>query len=115
MAPALTGFAGWLLKLLAATRPVAQPPISDEERRATLAALRPPKRERPLVAIVGINDATETTDYLLPDGVTKATMSTWRSGRRWRRHGRPSHHPLAIPGRTSSSTMASVIIRSAAS
>lgn len=34
-----------------------------------LAALKPPKRERPLVAVVGINDATETTDYLMTYGI----------------------------------------------
>lgn len=38
---------------------------------ATLAALKPPKRRRPLIAIVGINDATETTDYLMPYGVLR--------------------------------------------
>jgi putative intracellular protease/amidase len=31
--------------------------------------LKPPKRLRPLVAIVGINDATEVTDYLMPFGI----------------------------------------------
>src|SRR5690606_15168494 len=32
-------------------------------------ALKPTKRQRPVVAIIGINDATETTDYLMPYGV----------------------------------------------
>jgi len=36
-----------------------------------VAALKPPKRQRPLIAIVGINNATETTDYLMPYGVLK--------------------------------------------
>jgi putative intracellular protease/amidase len=36
-----------------------------------LAALRPPKRARPLIAIIGINDATETTDYLMPSGILR--------------------------------------------
>jgi transcriptional regulator GlxA family with amidase domain len=36
-----------------------------------VAALKPPKRQRPLIAIIGINDATETTDYLMPYGVLK--------------------------------------------
>ena len=36
-----------------------------------LASLKPPKQERPLVAIVGINDATETTDYLVPAGILR--------------------------------------------
>jgi putative intracellular protease/amidase len=38
---------------------------------AILANLKSPKRERPLVAVVGINDATETTDYLLPTGTLR--------------------------------------------
>jgi len=33
-----------------------------------LASLREPKRERPPVAVIGINDLTETTDYLKPTG-----------------------------------------------
>ena len=36
-----------------------------------LASLRPAKRERPLVAVIGINDATETTDYLLHTGILR--------------------------------------------
>ena len=38
---------------------------------ATLTALKPPKRERPLIAIFGINDATEVTDYLMPYGILR--------------------------------------------
>ena len=30
-----------------------------------------PRQERPVIAIIGINDATETTDYLMPYGVIK--------------------------------------------
>ena len=52
-------------------RLAAAPPIAQEEADATLAALKPPKRERPLIAIVGINDATETTDYLMPYGILR--------------------------------------------
>jgi putative intracellular protease/amidase len=47
------------------------PLIADAEVAATLTALSPPKRQRPLIAIVGINDATETTDYLMPYGVLR--------------------------------------------
>ena len=36
-----------------------------------LASLRAPRRERPLVAVIGINDATETTDYLMPTGILR--------------------------------------------
>ena len=66
----LLAFAGWIVTLpMPGHSP--QPPIAAEETRATLAALKPPKRERPLIAIVGINDATETTDYLMPLGILR--------------------------------------------
>lgn len=61
----------WILSLPAAPTAMVTVPIAKEEIDATLAALKPPKRERPLVAIVGINDATETTDYLVPYGILK--------------------------------------------
>lgn len=62
---------GWLLSLPPAPRAAAAPPIPREEADASLAALAPPKRRRPLIAIIGINDATETTDYLMPYGVLR--------------------------------------------
>jgi putative intracellular protease/amidase len=58
-------------RLPAASVTTPQPAISEGEHKATLAALQPPKRTRPVVAIIGINDATETTDYLMPYGVLK--------------------------------------------
>jgi len=67
----LAGGAAWLLSLPPATASDGAPPIADEEKAATLAALKPPKRRRPLVAIIGINDATETTDYLMPYGILR--------------------------------------------
>ena len=45
--------------------------IGAEETALTLAAMKPPKRARPVVAVVGANDGTETTDYLVPYGVLK--------------------------------------------
>jgi putative intracellular protease/amidase len=65
------GFAVWLLRLPPEAAAATAPPVPAEERRATIAALKPPKRERPLIAIVGINDATETTDYLMPYGILR--------------------------------------------
>ena len=62
---------GWLLSLPAASAFKAPPPIAKTEHDATLAALRPPKRPRPLIAIVGINDMSETTDYVMPYGILK--------------------------------------------
>ena len=68
---AATAAAIWLLSLPSASLAVAQPAIDATEVEATLAALKPPKRPRPLVAIVGINDGTETTDYLMPYGILR--------------------------------------------
>ncbi len=67
----LIGGAIWILSLPAAPAAAAAPPIAQDEADATLATLKPPKRQRPLVAIVGINDATETTDYLMPYGILR--------------------------------------------
>ena len=64
-------FGGWMLTLPPEPAHAAAPPIAKEEADATLAALKPPKRQRPLIAIIGINDATETTDYLMPYGILK--------------------------------------------
>lgn len=63
--------AGWMLSLPPAPAAAAAPPIPAAETGAMLAALKPPKRARPVVAVIGINDATETTDYLMPYGVLK--------------------------------------------
>jgi putative intracellular protease/amidase len=61
--------AAWILSLPPSPDVGAAPPIAKEEADAMLAALKPHKRQRPLIAIVGINDATETTDYLMPYGI----------------------------------------------
>lgn len=66
----LGGFGGWLLSLPPATVAAGAPPVPQHEAEAMLAALEP-GRERPLVAVIGINDATETTDYLLPTGILR--------------------------------------------
>src|SRR5262245_66670218 len=49
----------WLLSLPPAQTNSAAPSISKEEVDALLAALEPPKRRRPLIAIIGINNAIE--------------------------------------------------------
>jgi putative intracellular protease/amidase len=59
----------WLLSLPAAATFRSPPPIGQEEADALLAALKPPKRQRPIIAVIGINDATEATDYLMPYGI----------------------------------------------
>ncbi len=65
------GFGGWIFSLPDAAIIEPPPPVPQEEYDATLAALKPPKRERPLIAIVGANEGTETTDYLMPFGLLK--------------------------------------------
>lgn len=67
----LAAFGGLILLLPGSAGSASAPAIAAEEVAATPAALKPPKRERPLVAIVGINDATETTDYLVPYGILR--------------------------------------------
>lgn len=67
----LFGLGAWLLTLRPAAATVSAPAIDPRETAALLAALQPPKRERPLIAIIGINDATETTDYLMPYGILR--------------------------------------------
>ena len=64
-------FAAWILTLPPARSVATMPPIAKDEAEATIAALKPPKRRRPLIAIIGINDATETTDYLMPYGILR--------------------------------------------
>ena len=65
------GGGAWILSLPPAPTVTDAPPISKEEADAILRALKPPKRQRPLVAIIGINDATEVTDYLMPYGILR--------------------------------------------
>lgn len=67
----LAGFGAWLLSLPATSDAAVAPPVPETEVNDLLASLRPPKRPRPLVAIVGLNDATETTDYLMPAGILR--------------------------------------------
>jgi putative intracellular protease/amidase len=61
--------ATWMLSLPAGTSKRAAPSVAASEIGAMLAALKPPKRERPLIAIIGVNEGTEVTDYLMPYGI----------------------------------------------
>jgi transcriptional regulator GlxA family with amidase domain len=61
----------WMYSLPTAAANGEAPPIAKAEADAMLEALKPRRRQRPLIAIVGINDATETTDYLMPYGVLR--------------------------------------------
>lgn len=51
--------------------PPAGAPPSAEEYRKTVEAMRPPKRARPVVAVLGDNRGTEAIDFLVPYGVLK--------------------------------------------
>jgi putative intracellular protease/amidase len=61
----------WMLSLPSAPAMANAPPIASGEAEATVNALKPTKRQRPLIAIVGVNDATEATDYLVPYGILR--------------------------------------------
>jgi putative intracellular protease/amidase len=67
----LVGFGTWVISLPPAPAAIEAAPVAQGEMDAMRASLRPTKRGRPLIAIVGINDATETTDYLMPTGILR--------------------------------------------
>jgi putative intracellular protease/amidase len=70
VALAAGGFGIWLAALPPDV--AASPePVPPSETAAVLEALRPATGERPVVAVIGINDATETTDYLVPTGILR--------------------------------------------
>src|SRR5689334_21578040 len=67
------GFGVWLLSLPPAPAMAAPPAIDRDEVRKTLDALKPARRARPLIAVIGANGATqtETTDYVVPYGILR--------------------------------------------
>ena len=67
----LLGFGGWVLSLPPANSGAEAPPVPQEEADAMLAALRHERDGRPVIAVIGLNDATETTDYLMPSGILR--------------------------------------------
>src|SRR3546814_300857 len=64
------GFGLWLATLPSDVA-ASPPPVPASETAAMLEALKPPKRRRPIVVVIGLNDATETTDYLVPTGILR--------------------------------------------
>lgn len=48
---------------------VRRPLLTDDEHARTVRALQPPKRARPVVAVLAENDGTETTDFVIPYSV----------------------------------------------
>jgi transcriptional regulator GlxA family with amidase domain len=69
LAGALGG--AWILSLPTVSAATEAPSIATAEAEANVNALKPPKRQRPLIAIIGINDSTEVTDYLMPYGILR--------------------------------------------
>jgi putative intracellular protease/amidase len=68
----LAAIAGaWILSLPPVRRVAPAPPIGPDEDDDTLNALKPPRRRRPMIAIVAANDGTEVTDCLMPYGILK--------------------------------------------
>ena len=94
--------ATWVLSLPSTSADAVAPSIAKEEADGIIAALKPPKRVRPLIAIIGINDATETTDYLMPYGILRRAdiadvyLLSFSGGKRFRfiaRVERQKRHP----------------------
>lgn len=67
----LTGFAGWVFSLPSATAASEGPPVPREETEALLATLRHEGEGRPVIAVIGLNDATETNDYVTTTGILR--------------------------------------------
>src|SRR5262245_49623957 len=70
---ALAAGAVALLPPSAAPRAASVPALDPGEQAKIIAALRPPKRSTPVVAVLGLNVGTETTDYIVPYGVLRAS------------------------------------------
>lgn len=67
----LAGFGGWVLSLPSATAAAEAPAVPQEETDAMLAALRHQGEGRPVIAVIGLNDATETNDYVTTTGILR--------------------------------------------
>lgn len=67
----LAGFAGWIISLPAGTGSIEASPVPQEEVDAMLAALEYEGKNRPVIAVIGLNDATETNDYVTTTGILR--------------------------------------------
>ena len=65
------GFATWIALLPPRSTAERAQPIPTAEQARILSALAYRGSGRPVVAVVGINDATETTDYLMTYGILR--------------------------------------------
>ncbi|MBO9588532.1 DJ-1/PfpI family protein [Devosia sp.] len=66
----LLGFGIWIAMLPPTTVLTPQIPPAAEAKAAR-EALAPKRSGRPVIAVIGLNDATETTDYLMPTGILR--------------------------------------------
>lgn len=64
------GFGLWLAAL-PSDMAASAPPVPASETAAMLDALQPSRKRRPVIAVIGLNDATETTDYVVPTGILR--------------------------------------------
>jgi putative intracellular protease/amidase len=66
-------FVAALIVLAPGSRPAAPTPspIKNSEHAQTIKEMGSPRRERPIVAVVALNEATEVTDLLIPYNVLK--------------------------------------------
>lgn len=67
----LAGFGGWILSLPSTTAAAEAPAVPQEETDAMLSALRYEGEGRPVIAVIGLNDATETNDYITTTGILR--------------------------------------------
>lgn len=70
VAGAIVAVAG-LLPGNAAAKEGGSTAVPAAEQAQTIASIKPPKRQRPVVAVLGHNDGTEVTDYLIPYAVLR--------------------------------------------
>ena len=67
----VAGFGGWVFSLPSATAAAEAPPVPQQEYDAMLATLRHDGADRPVIAVIGLNDATETNDYVTTAGILR--------------------------------------------
>ncbi len=69
---ALGGFGYYMISLPGTPAVQSPPPVTAAEMESVAATLAPTRNvTRPVIAVVGINEGTETTDYLMPYGILK--------------------------------------------
>jgi len=67
----VAGTVGYYLSLPSSVYAGAMPVVSADEQARTIDAMKPVRAGRPLVAVIGANEGSETTDYIIPYGVLK--------------------------------------------